>query len=81
MDALTILLVGALVSGITELAKKVFPGVQPLLFVGLLSVIVGFAYGILVPLFPAEIIEKVIYSFSIAVTVFNVLKQFTKEEE
>jgi uncharacterized membrane protein HdeD (DUF308 family) len=81
MEPLSILLIGAIVSGATQLAKRVFPGVQPLLFVGLLSIIVGFAYGFLYPLVPAEIIEKSVYSFSVAVAIFNVLKQFTEEKK
>lgn len=76
MDALTTLLIGALISGVTEGMKRIFPTVNPLLWVALLSVIGGFIYGIIIPILPPEVVEKSIYSFGIAVGFYETLKAF-----
>ena len=76
MDALTTLLLGGIISALTQIMKELFPSVQPLLWVGLLAVIGGFVYGFLIPILPTEIVEKSLYSFSIAVGLYETLKAF-----
>jgi uncharacterized membrane protein YfcA len=78
MDILSTLLLGALVSGATQCMKKLLPEVNPLLWVAFLAVIGGFLCGIVVPLFPQEVIEKVVYSFTVAIGLYETLKTFIK---
>lgn len=76
MNPLMTLLLGLLVTGVTELMKKVLPKVNPLLWVALLALIGGFLYGIVIPLLPHEVVEKAVYSFGIAVGFYEILMQF-----
>lgn len=76
MDALTTILLGTLITGVTQAMKKVFPTVQPLFWVALLAITGGFIYGIVLPLFPTEVVEKAVFSFTVAIGLYETLKAF-----
>jgi len=79
MDALTTLFLGVLVSGATQLMKRVFPEINPLLWVGMLATIGGVGYGIFYSVLPPEILEKIGFSFVTAVGFYEVLSAFVKK--
>ena len=80
MDALTTLLIGTLVTIVTQGGKKIFSGVPPLVFVALLSIAGGAVYAFIVPSIPAHVMEKIGFSFATAVGLYEVLKPFVKSK-
>lgn len=78
MDILSTLILGAVVSIVTQGAKKLLPEANPLIFVACLAILGGLFVGIAVPMFPQEVLEKIIYSFGLAVGYYETLKTFVK---
>ena len=81
MDQLTVLLAGAVISALTEVLKKIAPNFNPLITVAALSLTSGLIYGIIVPLVPADVLEKIVFSYACAVGFYNTLKQFVPEKK
>lgn len=77
-DPLTTLIIGGLVTGATQIMKKYYPKANPLYWVACLAIIGGGLYGIIYPLIPVDIAAKMTFSFATAVSMYEVLKNFTK---
>lgn len=80
MDSLTLVLGGAAISAVTQLGKKLFPGVHPLLWVALLSSLLGFLWGVFVPMLPEEVMTKMVAGYGTAIAIYETLKQFTNKD-
>lgn len=73
------LLVGFLVTSITQISKKYFKGINPQLLVVIFSCIIGGTYCLIGEFYDLKVLSKfVLKSFSVAVVVYSVLKQFAK---
>lgn len=77
MGTLSTLLVGAAISGITQLGKKAFPTINPLLWVALLAVVAGYVWSVFIPMLPDEIVQMMIEGFATSIAFYEVLKNVT----
>lgn len=79
MEELYIVIIGAFVSLITQIAKK-YNIKSPLVLVAGLSVIAGFAYNFAMGrgYITEQLIKSVLQSFAYAVAIYNTLKTFFK---
>jgi len=80
MDALATLLIGAIVSAITQIGKKFLADVNSLIWVGLFAVIGGIGYSFVVPMLPLDVLEKVGFGFATAVGLYEILRSFIKKD-
>jgi hypothetical protein len=78
MEQLSTLIIGAIVSSVTQASKKFFPQANPLISVGILALIAGMVYSFGRPLIPAEIVTKAAAGFATAVTLYELIKNMKK---
>lgn len=76
MDVLTVLLLGVVVSGITQTFKSLFPKVDPKLWVALLALVGATFWAIVVPLLPIDLVKTAGVVFATAISFYEVLKSF-----
>ena len=74
MSALTVLLLGAIISGATQLGKTFLPSINPLLIVAMLAILGGVIHGAIIPLIPVNTIELIGTCFASAVGFYEILK-------
>lgn len=80
MDALTLVLLGAVVTGFTQAAKRLLPNVPDLVIVACMALAVGMFQSFILPLIPEGVWLKLVQGFTAAVTVYEVLlRNITKK--
>ena len=83
MEELYLILMGAGVSFLVQVFKKIFKKTDTLLIVAIMSALIGSSYALLKQygLLTAEMLQTVKYMFSSSIVVYNVLKHFADKSK
>jgi uncharacterized membrane protein YfcA len=78
-SSLATVLFGAIITGIVQVSRKYLPKVNPLVWVAVLSLIMGMIYSFVLPsiqtYFSEEVMERIWFGFASAVAIYEILKQ------
>lgn len=73
MDALTLLLLGAVVTAFTQVFKRIFPNIKSIYIVAFIAICAGLFQAFILPLIPVGIWEKIIKGFTAAITFYEII--------
>lgn len=79
MDTLTLVLLGAVVTGFTQAAKRIFPKVPSLYIVASIALFAGLFQSFVMPLIPPGVWQKAVQGFVSAVAFYEILIKNLKQ--
>ncbi len=80
MNALSIVLLGAVVTAFTQAIKRVFPKVNGIYVVAFIALFAGLFQSFVMPLIPHGVIQKTVQGFAAAVTFYEIILRNTKND-